>query len=99
MRLKVLHVVPGLDPAAGGPSRSVLGLARAQAANGASVSLVTGGTATPSAGEMSARTRPMQATNFCLWFRRCGTMRNDSSLSLPIGAKTSARLSAISWHQ
>lgn len=53
MRLKVLHVVPGLDPAAGGPSRSVLGLARAQAANGASVSLVTGGTATPSAGEMS----------------------------------------------
>lgn len=53
MRLKVLHVVPVLDPAAGGPSRSVLGLARAQAANGASVSLVTGGTATPSAGEMS----------------------------------------------
>ena len=53
MRLKVLHVVPGLDPAAGGPSRCVPGLARAQAANGASVSLVTGGTATPSAGEMS----------------------------------------------
>ena len=53
MRLKVLHVVPGLDPAAGGPSRCVLGLARAQAANGASVSLATGGTATLSVGEVS----------------------------------------------
>lgn len=42
-RLRVLHVVPGLDPAAGGPSRSVLGLARAQAALGASVELVAGG--------------------------------------------------------
>lgn len=47
MSLRVLHVVPGLDPAAGGPSRSVLGLARAQAANGASVELVAGGPAFP----------------------------------------------------
>lgn len=44
-RLRVLHVVPGLDPAAGGPSRSVLGLARAQAISGASVDLVAGGDA------------------------------------------------------
>lgn len=44
-RLRVLHVVPGLDPAAGGPSRSVLGLARAQAVSGASVDLVAGGDA------------------------------------------------------
>lgn len=53
MGLSVLHVVPGLDPAAGGPSRSVLGLARAQAAIGASVALVAGGTLPVSASEMT----------------------------------------------
>lgn len=44
-RLRIVHVVPGLDPAAGGPSRCVLGLARAQAACGPSVELVAGGKA------------------------------------------------------
>ncbi|MBK1620619.1 hypothetical protein CKO42_19740 [Lamprobacter modestohalophilus] len=53
MGLRVLHVVPGLDPAAGGPSRSVLGLARAQAAIGASVTLVACGTGQVSASEMT----------------------------------------------
>lgn len=40
--LRIVHVVPGLDPAAGGPSRCVFGLARAQADCGASVVIVAG---------------------------------------------------------
>ena len=45
--MRVVHVLPGLDPAAGGPSRSVLGLARAQATCGAAVTLLAGGSPPP----------------------------------------------------
>lgn len=43
--MKVLHVIPDLDPASGGPSRSVLGLAKAQFDLGLEVELVAGGEA------------------------------------------------------
>jgi glycosyltransferase involved in cell wall biosynthesis len=42
---KILHVVPSLSNDRGGPSRSVIGLAAAQAAAGAAVTLVAGGAA------------------------------------------------------
>ena len=41
-QLRVVYGVFGLDPAAGGASRSVPGLPRAQAGSGASVDLVAG---------------------------------------------------------
>ncbi len=40
--MRILHVVPTLDPSRGGPSRSVLGLSEAQAACGQDVRIVTG---------------------------------------------------------
>lgn len=56
--LRILHVVPCLNPAAGGPSRSVLGLANAQASQGVSVLVV--------AGEQKERLESSNSTNLSI---------------------------------
>jgi len=82
--LRVVHIVPTLDPSRGGPSRSVIGLARAQARAGAEVRSVTGRAAdaeAPVAEGIDVRCEPLLSHSFSV----PGT-RLDSALRTAIDA-------------
>jgi glycosyltransferase involved in cell wall biosynthesis len=59
-------VVPTLEPSSGGPSRSVLGLARAQANAGASIQVVASGTHRPPHDGLEVHLGPLLLKRFAL---------------------------------